>query len=73
MEGNDGSERKRTRSSRTVTHVVGSKERYVPYLFLLPWIIGFLGFSLYPILASLVFSFTQYNLFAAPVFNGLEN
>lgn len=73
MEGNDGSERKRRRPTRTITHVVGAKEQYVPYLFLLPWIIGFLGFSLYPILASLIFSFTQYNLFAAPVFNGLEN
>lgn len=31
-------------------------------LFLSPWIIGFLAFTLFPMLASLVLSFTNYNL-----------
>lgn len=31
------------------------------YIFLLPWLIGFLIFTLYPILASLVLGFTYYN------------
>jgi multiple sugar transport system permease protein len=42
-------------------------------LFALPWIIGFLIFQAYPILASLYYSFTDYNLFSAPVWIGLEN
>lgn len=42
-------------------------------LFASPWIIGFLVFSLYPILASLYYSFTTFNLFKAPVWVGLEN
>jgi ABC-type sugar transport system permease subunit len=32
------------------------------YLFLLPWILGFLGFTLFPIVAALGFSFTNINL-----------
>ncbi|MDD3997202.1 MAG: sugar ABC transporter permease [Sphaerochaetaceae bacterium] len=64
---------KQKKTMRIGRHVVGKKEWYVPYLFLLPWIIGFIGLSLYPIVASLVFSFTQYNLFSEPVFSGFEN
>jgi multiple sugar transport system permease protein len=43
------------------------------YLFILPWILGFLIFSLYPILASLFYSFTDYNITSSPVFVGLKN
>ncbi len=42
-------------------------------LFALPWIIGFLVFQLYPILASIYYSFTYYNLFSEPEWIGLEN
>ena len=42
-------------------------------LFALPWIIGFLVFQLYPILASVYYSFTSYNLFSSPEWIGLEN
>ncbi len=42
-------------------------------LFSLPWLIGFLLFILYPILQSLYYSFTDFNLFQAPNFIGLEN
>jgi multiple sugar transport system permease protein len=38
-----------------------------------PWIIGFLWFQLYPIVASLYYSFTSYNLLRPPVFVGLAN
>lgn len=47
--------------------------QYIGLLFISPWIIGFLVFQLYPLLASFVYSFTDYNLFRAPVFNGLRN
>jgi len=43
------------------------------YLFILPWILGFLVFSLYPILASLFYSFTDYNITSSPMFVGLKN
>ncbi|HEX9124473.1 MAG TPA: sugar ABC transporter permease [Actinomycetota bacterium] len=42
-------------------------------LFMSPWILGFLGFILYPMLASLYFSFTKYNLLQSPEWVGLFN
>lgn len=33
------------------------------FLFIIPWLIGFLVFKMYPFLSSLFFSFTKYNLF----------
>jgi len=44
-----------------------------PLLFLTPWIIGLLVFSIYPIIRSLYLSLTNFNLFEAPVFIGIEN
>lgn len=43
------------------------------YLFVLPWIIGFVVFSAGPILAVFYFSFTRYNIFKDPVWIGLDN
>ena len=40
-------------------------------LFVLPWIIGFLGFTLYPILSSLYYSFCDYSVIKEPVFTGV--
>lgn len=42
-------------------------------LFALPWIIGFLCFSVYPLLSSLYYSFTKFNAVADPVWIGLTN
>ncbi len=42
-------------------------------LFTMPWIIGMLVFTLYPILASFYYSFTQYDIVSPPKFIGLEN
>lgn len=42
-------------------------------LFISPWIIGFLAFQLYPLVASLIYSFTDYSLLSSPVFIGLQN
>jgi multiple sugar transport system permease protein len=42
-------------------------------LFALPWLVGFLVFQLYPILASGYYSFTEYSLFDSPTWIGLEN
>jgi multiple sugar transport system permease protein len=38
-----------------------------------PWIIGFLAFILYPMIATLYFSFTKYNLLQPPQWVGLLN
>jgi multiple sugar transport system permease protein len=42
-------------------------------LFAAPWIIGFLWFQAYPVLASIYYSFTAYNIMQAPAFVGLDN
>ncbi|MFT4305891.1 MAG: sugar ABC transporter permease [Microbacterium sp.] len=41
--------------------------------FLTPWFIGLAAITAGPMVASLVLSFTKYNLLQAPVFNGLDN
>ncbi|GAA3728007.1 sugar ABC transporter permease [Salinactinospora qingdaonensis] len=51
----------------------GSRETRAGYAFLLPWMLGFLGLTLGPMLASLYLSFTEYNLFTAPTWAGLDN
>jgi multiple sugar transport system permease protein len=40
---------------------------------IMPWLIGFLVFNVFTIGASLYLSFTDYNLFSAPEWVGLEN
>jgi multiple sugar transport system permease protein len=42
-------------------------------LFISPWIIGFLAFTAYPIVASLYYSFTLYDIINPPKFIGLQN
>ena len=42
-------------------------------LFILPWIIGLLAFTLYPILASLYYSFCNYNVIKPPTMIGFAN
>jgi multiple sugar transport system permease protein len=43
------------------------------YLFLSPWILGFVGLTAFPMLASLYLAFTDYDLFTAPQWIGFEN
>jgi multiple sugar transport system permease protein len=45
----------------------------VVLLFMSPWIIGFLAFYLYPMLATLYFSFTRYNNLSTATWAGLTN
>jgi len=49
------------------------RENVAGYGFLLPWIIGFVGLTVGPMIYSLYLSFTKYNLFAAPKFVGFDN
>jgi multiple sugar transport system permease protein len=43
------------------------------YVFIAPWIVGFIVFTAGPMLASLYFSFTQYDITSAPKWIGLSN
>src|SRR6266849_845832 len=57
--------------SRTLTN--SSREALTGYLFISPWIVGFLVLSLGPIVASLFLSLTEYQLVDPPKFIGLQN
>jgi multiple sugar transport system permease protein len=43
------------------------------WLFISPWLVGFLAFTLYPFFASLFYSFTNYDILTRPHWIGLEN
>jgi multiple sugar transport system permease protein len=43
------------------------------YLYLTPWLIGYVVFTAGPVVASLGLSFTSYNLISPPTFVGLSN
>lgn len=43
------------------------------YVFLLPWLLGFCGLTLWPILRSFYLSFTNYDVFTPPQWVGLSN
>lgn len=45
----------------------------VGYVCIAPWLIGFLAFTLLPVLASLYFAFTNYDILSAPTWAGLAN
>ena len=49
------------------------REAIAGYLFVLPWILSFLIFTTYPIVASFYFSLTDYTVLEAPKWIGLDN
>ncbi len=49
------------------------RENLVGYLFISPWLIGFLVFTLYPFCRSFYLSLTRYNIIQEPHFIGLAN
>jgi multiple sugar transport system permease protein len=49
------------------------KDNTVGYVFAAPFIVGFLGFTIIPMLVSLFFSFTKYNMLSSPQWNGFSN
>jgi len=58
---------RRRMSARRRRHIIEG------YLFLSPWLIGYLLLTFGPAAASLFFSFTSYNVIAPPTFIGLQN
>ena len=50
-----------------------SRENLTGYLFIAPWLIGFLVFTFGPFIQSFYLSFTRYNIVQPPKFIGLAN
>lgn len=50
-----------------------TRRDYQAFLYLLPWILGFLLLQFYPLVSSLIYSFSNYQIATKPVFTGLTN
>jgi multiple sugar transport system permease protein len=68
LTGSGGSRRPSPATLRAAT-----RESIAAYLFLLPWLLGLVGLTLGPMLASLWLSCTRYDLVSPPRWIGLEN
>ena len=62
-----------TRNVAANQGMVRQKRKWTGFFYVLPWIIGFLVFQLYPFIASFCYSFTDYTLLNTPKFVGLLN
>jgi len=49
------------------------RENFVGYVLILPWLLGFIAWGLTPMAATIVYSFSRYNLYTPPAWIGLEN
>jgi multiple sugar transport system permease protein len=49
------------------------REALTGYLFISPWLLGFLAFSLFPILAVFALGLTEYDVLTPPEFIGFDN
>lgn len=50
-----------------------NNSNFIGYLFILPWLSGFMFMYLIPIISSMYFSLTNYNLLYSPKFIGFAN
>ncbi|MFZ4507228.1 MAG: carbohydrate ABC transporter permease [Fimbriimonas sp.] len=50
-----------------------ARNNALAYLFLSPWLIGFVTFTAWPFLQSIYLSFTRYNIVSAPKWVGIAN
>jgi multiple sugar transport system substrate-binding protein len=64
----------KARSKQTYIRKVSFKKSLPIYIFLSPWLISFLIFGLYPLIYSIIISFSEYNLLSSSLsFIGLKN
>jgi oligogalacturonide transport system permease protein len=49
------------------------ENKRIGFLFVLPFVLGVLGFKLFPFVMSLALSFTQFDVFSPPTFIGVDN
>jgi multiple sugar transport system permease protein len=62
------------RTGRTTTPSARARDdTRLALLFILPALVGFLAFMVWPTLRGIYLSFTKFNLLTAPEFNGLDN
>src|SRR5437764_9423606 len=61
------------RPRRGLHNRMARREAGAAYLFISPWIVGFLVFTAGPMIASAYFSLTDYNVLQPPVWVGLNN
>lgn len=52
---------------------VERREGLLGYVFALPWLVGFFGMTLIPVLLSFYYSFTRFDVLRPPMWVGLEN
>jgi multiple sugar transport system permease protein len=74
--GRDGEREAGPRTKSTIPPALRRKRRreWLTALgFLTPWIVGFSVFFIYPLIATVVFSFERYNLINSPTWVGLSN
>ena len=50
-----------------------NREQVAGYVFIMPFIIGFMAFTFVPVIISFFLSFTKYDILSAPKFIGLDN
>jgi multiple sugar transport system permease protein len=58
---------------RPRSNPLARRETRAGYGFMVPWLIGFFGLTIGPMLISLYLSFTRYNIFTAPRWIGFDN
>ena len=63
---------KKVKKTDTVT-ALKKRENRIGYLFVSPWLLGFILLGAFPILMSLYISFTNYNMLSAPAWIGIDN
>ena len=58
---------------RTRSGVLRRREARAGLLFVLPWLLGLLAFTAYPVIATFYLSFTSYNITQPPQWVGMQN
>lgn len=58
---------------QTLKNPLQRRQAMLAYLFLLPWVIGFLVFGLYPMIMSFYYSLCHYDVLRVPQFIGFDN
>ena len=59
--------------TKTIPRRSSIDSQWVGFVCIIPWILGFLVFQLFPFLSSLFYSFTKFNINVKPVYIGLQN
>lgn len=59
--------------TKSSSNSLAKEQNRTAYLFLTPWLIGFFCLTVGPMIASLYFSLTKYNLLNPPKWTGLDN